>query len=67
MKIILVDDENACLDALEQKILHIDKEIKIISRCNDANEAIKAIEQYNPDAVFLDISMPQMDGFTMMQ
>jgi two-component system LytT family response regulator len=67
IKVILIDDEVACLDALEQKLLLLDKDVKIIRRCNNAKDGIEAIELFNPDAVFLDISMPQMDGFTMLQ
>jgi two-component system LytT family response regulator len=67
LKVILVDDEKACLAALEEKLKLLDANIKVLSICSNGPDAIEAIESLRPDAVFLDISMPQMDAFTMLQ
>jgi two-component system LytT family response regulator len=38
-----------------------------LEKCNDAATGIKAIELHKPDLVFLDIEMPQMNGFEMLE
>ena len=67
LKVILVDDEQPCLAALEERIKMLDDDIRILRCCNNGPDAIEAIATLRPDAVFLDISMPHMDAFTMLQ
>src|SRR6185503_18980754 len=40
-----------------------EKDIEIISECRNGHEALKAIESQSPDLVFLDVQMPELDGF----
>lgn len=42
------------------------KEIEIIGECEDGQEAIEAIKTFNPDLVFLDVQMPEADGFEVI-
>ncbi|PCI32086.1 MAG: DNA-binding response regulator [Flavobacteriaceae bacterium] len=66
LRILLVDDENDALEALEWKLNHYVDDLDI-STCNSPIKAIDIIEETKPDVVFLDIQMPEMDGFTMIE
>lgn len=67
LKAILIDDEQSSLNSLKQKILQHCPEIKIISVCDNPQEGISTIETLKPDLVFLDIEMPLINGFTLLQ
>src|SRR6186713_1316693 len=64
---ILVDDEASSLNALREKILRHCPEVNIIAACDSAQAAIREIDSLQPDLVFLDIEMPVMNGFLMLQ
>jgi two-component system LytT family response regulator len=42
-------------------------ELQVVQECNDGFEGIKAIQQHQPDLVFLDIQMPKINGFEMLE
>jgi two-component system, LytTR family, response regulator len=67
IKTILIDDELSSLNVLEKKIRKNCPEINIVQTCSGAAEGIQAIEKLLPQLVFLDIEMPGMSGFTMLQ
>jgi len=66
LKTVLVDDEINALEALEWKLNRYVDDIQII-KCNSPIEAIEVIQEEKPDLVFLDIDMPEMNGFTLLQ
>lgn len=62
---LIIDDE-----PLARKIVceyAKDLDIDIIGECGDGFEGVKLIEQLNPDLVFLDIQMPKINGFEMLE
>jgi two-component system LytT family response regulator len=63
---ILVDDEPSSLENLEQKIGQFCPELRIIAAVEQPTEAIFLIRHHNPDVIFLDIEMPHMNGFRML-
>jgi two-component system LytT family response regulator len=63
---ILVDDEQDALESLSWVIKRFSKEIDILDTFTDPVEAISAINYLKPDCVFLDIEMPEMDGFQLL-
>ena len=66
LKTVLVDDEINALEALEWKLNRYIGDVQII-KCNSPIEAIDVIQNEKPDIVFLDIDMPEMDGFELLK
>lgn len=64
---ILVDDENKSLAILKNKLERLCPNINVIGETQDPEEAIELITNLNPQLVFLDIAMPGMNGFEMLQ
>ncbi|MBD0375648.1 MAG: response regulator transcription factor [Flavisolibacter sp.] len=67
IKAILVDDEVHCLDTLSILLEKYCPQVHVLEKCRSAEEALKAIETLNPSLVFLDIEMPAMNGFEMLE
>ena len=66
IKTIIVDDEPLARRNL-RLLLEQDSQIEIIGECRNGKEAVKAIESSHPDLIFLDIQMPEMDGFDVLE
>lgn len=65
-KIILIDDEPLARNILEE-YLGSYPEFQIVATCNDGFEGVKAISNFTPDLIFLDIQMPKINGFEMLE
>ncbi|WP_316761289.1 LytR/AlgR family response regulator transcription factor [Pedobacter aquatilis] len=66
IRTILIDDEPLARDIVKY-YLSEHKEIEIVAECCDGFEGLKAITQYKPDLIFLDIQMPKISGFEMLE
>ncbi len=66
MKAIIIDDE-VLARSIVSEYLQAHPDIEIVQECNDGFEGIKAIQQYQPDLIFLDIQMPKINGFEMLE
>jgi two-component system, LytTR family, response regulator len=64
---ILIDDELSSLQNLQQKLLEFCPDVKIVATTQKPEEAILLIQQHKPDVIFLDIEMPRMNGFRMLE
>ena len=67
LKAILIDDEESNISSLSMKLNKYCGDVEIMATCSNAAEGIRAIETIKPDIVFLDIEMPVMNGFVMLQ
>ena len=63
---ILIDDEPLARSIVKEYLSSYD-EIKIVQECNDGFEGVKAIAQHKPNLIFLDIQMPKINGFEMLE
>lgn len=67
IKAIVIDDEIHCQETLGILLREFCPQIQLMELCSSAKQAMKAIEKFNPDLVFLDIEMPGMNGFEMLE
>jgi two-component system LytT family response regulator len=66
MKIILIDDEPPAIERL-RRLLRTQEDVEIVAECSNGEEAVAAIEKHEPDVILLDIQMPGMDGFDVIE
>ncbi|HSE22326.1 MAG TPA: LytTR family DNA-binding domain-containing protein [Pyrinomonadaceae bacterium] len=66
IRTLIVDDEPLARRNL-RLLLEKDPQIEILEECRNGREAVRSIEQHAPDLVFLDIQMPEMDGFDVLE
>src|SRR6478736_3383181 len=66
MKAIIIDDEPLARE-LTRAYLKAFPQIEVVEECGDGFEGIKAIHQHQPDLIFLDIQMPKISGFEMLE
>lgn len=66
MRVLIVDDEHLARAVLREYLApHPD--VEIVGECANGFEAVKAIAEHTPDLVFLDIQMPKLDGFEVVE
>ena len=63
---ILIDDEKRATTALQKMLNRFCENIQVIAVCNQSVEAASLIKQHDPDVIFLDIDMPQKNGFAVL-
>jgi two-component system LytT family response regulator len=66
IKAILIDDEPLARAVLKEYLRDY-PDIEVVQECNDGFEGVKAIQQHKPDLLFLDIQMPKINGFEMLE
>src|SRR4030095_4006309 len=66
MKIIVIDDE-VLARSIVKEYLQRHPQLELVAECGDGFEGLKAIQQYQPDLIFLDIQMPKINGFEMLE
>jgi len=64
---IIIDDELHCLESLSLLINEFCPEIQLLDQCLSAKKGLESIERFKPDLVFLDIEMPVMNGFELLE
>lgn len=65
-KVILIDDEPLAREIIKAYLNYFD-DIEVVQECGDGFEGVKAIQQHQPDLIFLDIQMPKINGFEMLE
>ncbi len=66
IKAIIVDDEPLARSVLKEHLESVSS-LQIIAECSDGFEGVKAIQEMKPDLLFLDIQMPKINGFEMLE
>ena len=67
IRAILIDDELNSIETLSILLANYCPEVEIIDKCMSAKKGLEAIENLNPELVFLDIEMPVMNGFELLE
>ncbi len=67
LKVLLIDDEQRATDALRLMIIKTIPEITDVMVCNDSRQAAEKIHEFQPGLVFLDIQMPHLNGFQVLE
>ncbi len=62
IRVLLSDDESLARERL-RRMLEDEPDLQIVAECGDGKSAISLIKQEKPDLVFLDVQMPEVDGF----
>ena len=66
IRVVIVDDEELARDRIES-LLSAHPDITVVATCPDGASAIETIERTEPDLVFLDVQMPGLDGFEVVE
>ncbi len=67
IKALIIDDEPHCIDALKTDIEMYCNNVEVVASCLSGKEGILAIKNYKPRLIFLDVEMPWMNGFEMLE
>jgi two-component system, LytTR family, response regulator len=67
MKRALIIDDEPLARMVVKEYLQAFSQIEVMQECNDGFEGLKAIQQYQPDLIFLDVQMPKINGFEMLE
>lgn len=65
LSVIIADDERVARARL-RRLLSNEADVEIVAECSDGQEAVAAILEHRPDLVFLDIQMPELNGFQVL-
>jgi len=66
IRTVIVDDEPPARELLRE-FLRADDDVEIVAECANGFEAVKAVAEHDPDLLLLDIQMPKLDGFEVLE
>jgi len=66
IRVVVVDDEPLARDCV-RLALEADPDFELVAECGDGRAAVDAIRRHRPDLVFLDVQMPGLDGFEVIE
>lgn len=66
MNIVIIDDEPLAR-LLVKEYLQPHSDMQVVAECNNGLEGLKAIQQHKPDLIFLDVQMPKISGFELLE
>ena len=66
IKTLIVDDEPLARERIRD-LLALEPDIEVVAECDNGEAALAALRRYAPDLVFLDVQMPELDGFGVLE
>ena len=66
LRTLVVDDEELARKVLRELLL-IHPEVEVVAECKNGLEAVKAVSEHRPDLLFLDVQMPKLTGFDVLE
>ncbi len=63
---LIVDDEELARQVLRE-LLQSHPEVEVLAECANGFEAVKAVTEHKPDLIFLDVQMPKLTGFDVLE
>jgi two-component system LytT family response regulator len=66
IRVVIVDDEEPARLALRQDLAALD-DVEVVAECANGFEAVKAVGESRPDVILLDVQMPKLDGFEVLE
>src|SRR5271168_4360600 len=66
LKVVMADDEALARRVLSE-YLAAEPDLELVAECSNGFDAVKSINELKPDVVFLDVQMPKLDGFEVLE
>jgi DNA-binding NarL/FixJ family response regulator len=66
ISLVIADDHPLILDAMEN-LFRLEKDLQVVARCLNGDEALQAVRRHQPDILVLDIQMPAKDGLVVLR
>lgn len=66
VRVLIAEEEANCRTHLRD-LLNAEPQVELVAECEDGEEALAAIQNLQPDLVFLDLRLPRLDGFTLIK
>lgn len=66
MRVVIIEDESLARDILRDYLQQYD-DLELVGECENGFEGLKAIQELKPDVIFLDVQMPKINGFEMLE
>jgi two-component system LytT family response regulator len=66
IRALIVDDEPLARESI-LALLETERDVSVVGECGDGRSAVRAIQTQRPDVVFLDVKLPEMDGFEVLE
>jgi two-component system LytT family response regulator len=66
MRVIIADDESLARERI-RSLLALERDVEVIAECSNGAQTVKATQENRPDLLFLDVQMPRMDGFEVLE
>ena len=66
-RVLVIDDEPLARMVVLEYLQDFKDQLEVLQECGDGFEGLKAIQLHNPDLIFLDVQMPKINGFEMLE
>ena len=66
IRVVVADDEPLARNRI-RRLLSSENDVEVVAECKNGREAVDALDQHQPDLLFLDVEMPELDGFGVME